>query len=210
MTPDGFTMVNMPLDALLTQGLQVNPDQIVGEPGWAKSDRWNVEAKVAGEDVDALARMTFAQRQAMFQQVLADRFGMKVHGETRELPVYALVVAKGGAKVTESKAAPDMASGGKGSLPRITPGPRDGDLTGQNVTMDVLASVLSRYVDRSVIDKTGLTGSYDLAIRWAGGADTSGPSIFTVVQEQLGLRLEPTKAPVPVIVIDHLERPREN
>jgi uncharacterized protein (TIGR03435 family) len=77
MMPDGFTMVNMPLDLLLTHGFQVDPNQTIGEPGWAKTDRWDVGAKAAGEDVAALAKMTFDQRQAMFQQVLTDRFGMK-------------------------------------------------------------------------------------------------------------------------------------
>jgi bla regulator protein BlaR1 len=207
MTPDGFTMVNMPVDILLTQGFLVGPNQIVGEPGWAKSDRWNVDAKVAGEDVAALGKLTFDQRRAMYRQVLEDSFGMKVHRETRELPVYALVVAKGGPKIKESKPDLDAEAGGK-NLPRITPGPRDGDLSGQNVSMNFLASNLSLYVDRTVIDNTGLTGRYDFAISWAGGKDTdSGPAIFTVIQEQLGLKLVPTKAPVEVVVIDHIEKP---
>jgi uncharacterized protein (TIGR03435 family) len=210
MTPDGFTMVNMPLDLLLTRGFQVDPNQIIGEPGWAKSDRWDVDAKVAGEDVAALAKMTFDPRQAMFQQVLTDRFGMKFHRETRELPVYALVVAKGGPKIKGSKPDPDAPDEGKRNPPRMTSGSRDGDISGQNVTTELLASVLSRYVDRTVVDKTGLTGTYDFAISSAGGTDTLGPSIFTTVQEQLGLKLEPTKGPVDVIVIDHIEKPIPN
>jgi uncharacterized protein (TIGR03435 family) len=162
MTPDGFIMANMPVDTLLTQGLQVDPVQIVGEPGWAKTDKWDVEAKVAPEDVVVLSKMSFDERRAMFVQVLADRFGLKVHHETRELPVYALAVAKGGRKMMESK--PDLNAPPKGEPPRMRGD--DGRIAGQGVSMEFLASVLSRIVGRTVVDKTGLTAQCDFALHW--------------------------------------------
>jgi uncharacterized protein (TIGR03435 family) len=227
MTPDGFIMANMPVDTLLTQGLQVDPGQIDGEPGWAKTDKWDVEAKVASEDVAALGKMSFDERRAMFVQVLADRFGLKAHHERRELPVYALAVAKGGPKMTESK--PDPNAPPKGGPPKMRGD--DGKIAGQGVSMEFLASVLSRIVGRTVVDKTGLTGEYDFTLQWTpeggasirtsqGGSGVSGlspgsdpgpdESIFTAIPEQLGLKLESTKAPGAVIVIDRLEKPSEN
>jgi uncharacterized protein (TIGR03435 family) len=230
MTPDGFTMANMPIDTLLTQGFQVNPNQIVDEPGWAKTDKWDIQAKVAPEDVAALGKMSFDQRRAMFVRVLTDRFGLTVQHGTRELPVYALVVAKGGLKMMESK--PDPNAPPKGAPPKMRGD--DGKISGQGVSMEFLASVLSRIVGRTVVDRTGLTTQYDFALHWtpeggaaavgpgAGGSTSdggatqpvsdagSGESIFTAIPEQLGLKLEPAKAPVDVIVIGHLEKPTEN
>lgn len=229
MTPDGFTMMNMPIDTLLTQGFQVNPNQIVQEPGWAKTDKWDVQAKVASEDVSALGKMSFDQKRSMFVQVLTDRFGLVVHHEMRELPVYALVVAKGGPKMAESKLDPNTLP--KGGPPRMRGD--DGKIAGQGVSMEFLASVLSRIVGRTVVDKTGLTAQYDFALHWTpedgaaigpgvagstsnGGVTQpasdagSGESVFTAIPEQLGLKLEPAKAPVDVTVIDHLVKPTEN
>jgi uncharacterized protein (TIGR03435 family) len=150
----------------------------------------------------------------MMQRLLADKFKLAVHNETRELPVYALVLAKGGMKF---QAAKDPNSGVRSSG-------RTGQLKGQGVTMADLAKALTRTLQtelgRVVIDQTNLTGKYDLTLKWTpsmgsppmlnGQPDTSAPDIFTAVQEQLGLKLESTKAPVPVLVVDHAELPSEN
>jgi len=155
--------------------------------------------------------------QQMVQQLLADRFKLAVHRETKELPAYALVVAKSGPKLTATK----DTGGGKGTSSG------DGHLTATGLTMarlaQTLTQILSRELGRVVIDKTGIVGEYDLSLTWtpddrsAAAANTSkdtpdlpGPSIFTALQEQLGLKLESTKAPVETLVIDHIEEPSAN
>jgi uncharacterized protein (TIGR03435 family) len=156
----------------------------------------------------------------MFREILVERFGLKVHHETRTLPVYALVVAKGGPKMTASKPQPNDPDGMPGN-----PGVLNTSLgreTGRGALIEFLAEDLSDALGRKVVDKTGLTGRYDFTLTWAPDDDAAamgssassgapqGPSLFTAVQEQLGLKLEPVKAPVDVVVIDHLEKPSEN
>jgi uncharacterized protein (TIGR03435 family) len=139
----------------------------------------------------------------LMRQILEDRFAMKSHIEKRELPVYELVIAKHGPKLKES--APGE-SGPTGMSP--------GKLSAHAYPVSGLAMSLSGVVGRVIIDKTGLTGQYDIDLTWAWrddpGSGESGPSIFTALQEQLGLKLEPAKAPIDVVVIDHIERPSEN
>jgi uncharacterized protein (TIGR03435 family) len=163
----------------------------------------------------------------MLQPVLAERFQLKVHRETRDLPVYELFVAKGGPKFHEAKAGDTYPNGIKGPDGHSGPGLmwlQDGRLTCQAVGMVELTRILSQRLGHNVLDKTGLTGKYDLAMQWPppedrpggmfdGGenaAESTGPSIFTVIQEQLGLKLESHKAPVEVLVIDHVEAPSAN
>lgn len=239
LTADGFSMSNIPVDMLLHEGLQLGPKELISEPDWAASQSWDINAKVAGEDVDALSKMSFDDRRRMFVQVLTERFGLKYHTEKRELPVYALVVAKGGPKLAEANQKPDAKNVGKSSPGKLMMGP--GRLTAEGSTTEFLANALSHQVERRVVDKTGLTGSYDFQLTWApeqGGGDASekammrgpggsgagpggapgggardpgnGASVFTALQEQLGLKLEPQKATVDVVVIDHLEKPAEN
>jgi uncharacterized protein (TIGR03435 family) len=140
----------------------------------------------------------------MEQALLADRFKLKVHIETRQLPVYALVQAKGGTKMTVAK--PDE----KAMLTGVGNGTNN-TLTGQAMTMaDLVHSPLLKPEGRMVVDQTGLTGRYDFTVKSATGADTDGPSLFTAMEEQLGLKLVSTKAAVEVIVVDHVERPDAN
>ena len=223
--PDGMIMENMPVHVLVSEGFHVFDDQVVGEPAWAKTDLWDIDAKVAPDDVAALEKLSFDQRRVMFLQIAMERFGLKVHHETRELPVYALVVAKGGVKMTPSKPFPNPPAIAKGGPGKLTMG--RGKLEAEGTTMGFVASVLSGPVGRKVVDQTGLTGAYDFTLTWtpdagmptgsggpAGAAapapDESAPSIFTAVQEQLGLKLEATRGPVDVIVVDHIEKPAEN
>jgi uncharacterized protein (TIGR03435 family) len=153
----------------------------------------------------------------MVQQMLAERFKLAVHWEKKELPVYALVVRKGGPKLTAAK---DTSGGTNTSS-------SNGKLTARGVTMkklsQTLTQILGRELGRDVIDKTGLDGRYDLVLTWSPqdnsaamttpSSDNSiaaGPSIFTALQEQLGLKLESTKGQVQTLVIDHVEQPSAN
>ncbi len=160
INPDGFSATNVNLHMLLTEGYQLDSDQILGEPGWAKTAGFDIDAKVAGEDVATLKKITFDQRRQMFQQILTERFKLAVHHERKELPVYVLSPAKGGAKLKESK--PDTSA--TGNLPKGGPGMTvvySGKITCEGTSMTFLATVLSRQLGRTVVDKTGLTARYD-------------------------------------------------
>ena len=219
MNADGFTARNVDLHNLLLQAFRLQEDdELIGEPKWASADRWDIDARVPPEEIDFLAKMNYQQRMGMFQEILAQRFALKVHHETRELPAYVLVLAKGGAKLQPSKINPDdpMIAGLPGNI-NSSRG-RVGKITATQATMSGLAEELSDASGRQVVDHTGLTGRYDFKLTWtpeedatAGTSpDPNAPSLFTAVEEQLGLRLEATKAPVEVLVIDHIERPTEN
>jgi bla regulator protein BlaR1 len=228
----GLRVTNMTFKQILAFAYDVRDFQISGGPGWITSDRYNIQAhpEHASDDQAAagdIRNMTDEQRKTLDQQVrermrtlLADRFQLAMHRETKESPVYALVVAKGGSKLKENT----DASGGRQGL-----GMRRGQLTGTAAPLPMLATVLSNMVGRPVIDKTGLTGKYDFELQWTPdpgqtlvpGAlspgpdappppDPNGPTLFTAVQEQLGLRLESQKGPVDLIVIDGVEKPSEN
>jgi uncharacterized protein (TIGR03435 family) len=218
---DGFTATNIQLHDLLKFAFQLQEDQeLLGEPKWTTSDRWDIEGRVAAEDIDALAKMNFHDRLGMFQTILTERFGLQVHHEKRALGVYELVVAKGGPKMTPSKPRVEDSS--------VVPGdpgvlnPSHGREFGRGTMMEFLAEDLSDVLGRRVVDRTGLAGRYDFDLTWtpddsaaatAGAAASGaaqGPSLFTAVQEQLGLKLEPVKAPIDVVVIDHLEKPAQN
>jgi uncharacterized protein (TIGR03435 family) len=226
LTPDGFSAQNVAVHMLLLEGHQLNADQLVGEPAWTKNENFDIEAKVAGPDVATLGKLSFNQRRAMFRQILVEQFKLATHTETRQLPVYVLTVAKGGPKFKEH--VPDPAhperENGQG---RFNVGPDR--ITTQGTTMAYFLSFLAQKVGRTFEDKTGLTGRYDITLKWTpddagGGASQaktdgagtssqpadSGLSIFTAIQEQLGLKLESAKGPVQVLVIDHIERPAEN
>jgi uncharacterized protein (TIGR03435 family) len=205
----------------LLQAFRLQEDQqLVGEPKWTSSDRWDIDARIAAEDIAALGKLSYHQRLDMFQAILTERFGLKVHHEMRDLPVFELVVAKGGPKMTPSKPTPNDVAGIEGAPGELNSS--RGRETGRGTIMEFLAEDLSEELGRKVVDHTGMTGRYDFTLTWtpddsaaatagtAASGAAQGPSLFTAVQEQLGLKLEPAKAPVDVIVIDHLEKPAEN
>jgi uncharacterized protein (TIGR03435 family) len=224
-TPDGVRIENGSLLMIIraAYGLFNSlDDKFLNIPGWAKTERFNIEAKVSPADVEEYKKLTMAQRQLMIQALLADRFKLQAHRETKEQPVYLLVVAKSGSKLGEAK--PGEGNEAGGSMKRS----RD-QLEGAGVVMSQLVSALTQVASRTVVDRTGLTGRYDFTLHWTPDeegvtalkpADSTqpaneavaamGPSIFTAVQEQLGLRLEPAKGPVECLVIDHVEQPSEN
>jgi uncharacterized protein (TIGR03435 family) len=229
---DGYSATNISLKMLLQAAYGIRQDLISGVPGWADSARYDIDAKVAGSDVDALKKLSPEQRRAMLKPVLEERFKLKVHTETKELPVYELVVAKGGSKLKEATPGDTYANGIKGpdgtghaGMMRVS----RGELTGQALPIASLVNMLAQQLQRTVIDKTGLTGNYDFGLQWTeensdpmfkgpdGGPprtepapDASGPSIFTALQEQLGLKLQSTKGPVETLVVDSVAMPSEN
>jgi len=215
---------NLTLRMLIGTAYRVQEFQISGGPGWIASDRFDVEGKAEDPKAD------FDQLRLMLRSLLEDRFKLKLHRETTESPVYALVVGKDGPKIRSSadQTSPDV----NGPSPPEATGPNHGafrfapgSMIGNAVHLSLFTRFLSQRLDRLVIDKTKLTGRFDIQLQWTpdigenpldlGGnaippADPSRPSIFAAIQEQLGLRLEPTKAPVEVLVIDHVEKPSAN
>jgi uncharacterized protein (TIGR03435 family) len=222
----GPAMIISPIDSDRIIVANASPHEIVGEaygirlhdlitgmPSWADSDAYDIEAKVAAADLPAFHKLLPGQRNPMLQPLLADRFHLKVHFETRTLPAYALLVSKGGPKLKEIE--PGILSNGLKD-----PGGIDMNrtqLTATGSSMQGLAHVLQMQLGRPVVDRTGLTGNYDFALKFApvqssatSDDASAAPSLFTAVQEQLGLKLESVKTPVQVLVVEHIERPTEN
>jgi uncharacterized protein (TIGR03435 family) len=230
-TTGRLTLENVPLRVMVSVAYKTRPSQILGGPAWSDSAMFDVQGKAA--EAAGTDTMLF-----MLQALLEDRFQLKIHHETREGPVYELTIAKGGYRLKPSRGcvpfdpnhlprqtAPGevqvnycgrMSRGGDGSR-RTVEGtgvdmtPRIGLLTPS------IIGFLSEVLDRTVIDKTGLTGAFDFRLEWASqrasaeqSDDAGAPSIFTAVQEQLGLRLEAGKGPVNYLVIDHAEKPSGN
>ncbi len=210
ITPGRMVAKNMPLNLLIQQAYGVRDFQITGGPKWMDNERFDIEAKIEGQPDKK-------QLMAMMQALLAERFHAKFHRETKELPVYNLVVAKNGPKLLASPA---------GQRPGITRMGR-GVIGGQGLPVEAIAASLANVIRRSVIDKTGLTGQYDFKLEWtpdadegsgprdinpnrADAADSTGVSIFTALQEQAGLKLEPSKGPVEILIIDSIEKPTAN
>jgi uncharacterized protein (TIGR03435 family) len=218
-TPDGLKITNLSLMAIVREALGLDPTRIVSAPGVVKAGgNFDIEAKVSPEDV---AKFKGPERKQMVISLLEERCGLKYHHEMRELPEYELVVAKGGVKMTSSKV--DAANG--------TWRARPGHIESTGTGMSDLAGILSKQLGRTVRDETGLIGNYDYRLAWmpddvpqamtkAGSLEASGgaasvtdalaPSLFTALREQLGLRLQATKGPVDVVVIDELQPPSAN
>ena len=207
------------LEWLITWSYDVYSDHIYGKPQWLDSVRYDIVANGPQESEAAVRRSgQISPLQQMMQARLAERFKLVGHRETRELPMYALVVARSGLKVRLTEAPGIM-----GQNPFSMPG--RGRLIGTGVSAEMLAKVLSNQLGRSVQDQTGLRGIFDFKLEWApdpqtGGAEGAPPepvdlrtgrSLFSAIQEQLGLKLEARKGTVEVLVIDHIERtPTEN
>jgi uncharacterized protein (TIGR03435 family) len=220
---DGLFGTNMPAKGWIQIAYGVKGFQIAG-PDWISFEKFDIHAK-------AESASSARQKLLMLQSLLADRFKLTLHRETREQSVYALVVGRRGLKMKPSKDqtlwAGDFPDGSPDGRPLTGGGLREfapGQLVGEAVPMTMFVNLLAGPLDRPVINKTGLTGRYDIDLRYTPGsgqapsadaeqsvqADASGASLFTAIQEQLGLKLESTKGPVEVLVIDHVERPSEN
>jgi uncharacterized protein (TIGR03435 family) len=215
---DSFHATNMSIRQMLVYSFGIRDGLISGLPGWAESARFDILAKIV--DYDQKVKLSREQRRSMLGVVLTERFHLKDHTEIKQLPVYELTVGKGGPKF---KPNPATVPGGD-ALPNDGP-PRGGtginlsngtaSLTGNTVPMSILATDLSEQLDRTVIDRTGLNGLYDFHLSWTADnaspvAEDAPPSLFTALQDQLGLRLQPGKGPVKTLVVDHLEMPAGN
>jgi uncharacterized protein (TIGR03435 family) len=224
-TPDGFKMVNIGLVQLIEFAYGLNnatDEQVSGLPGWAKDAHFDLEAKVGEDDLAAYKELKDDQKSAMLAGVLEDRFKMKAHRESRELPIYNLVVAKGGPKLKAADPADTYEKGMKFGDKLAGPGAMsmqmDGNATHaefQGCTLDRLVPTLTNAMGRKVVDRTGLTGKYDFSFVYTpeeakDDANAKAPHLLTALQEQLGLKLEPAKGPVDSVVVDHVEQPTEN
>lgn len=229
ISPDRFQATGMTLKELIKIAWNLNyaaNDQVAGGPPWVSTTRFDLDAK---EDVALSAEIAKLPRQqqgeqvrAMLRDLITQRFHLELHHETRQLTVYDLIVAKGGPKLLPAADPSTAKTTDKPSKPsrwiRIA---GVGDLEGYSADISTLVTVLSMQPEvggRLVLDKTGLTGSYDFTLKWTPdiflGANESaanaGPSLFTALQEELGLRLESARAPVDQIVIDAVSPPVAN
>ena len=194
-----FSVENCTLSFIIQQAYGLRDFELIGGPQWVldgNGSRYDIQAK-------ATANTSDDQLKLMAQTLLADRFQLKVHREMRPVPVYALVIAKSGPKLQTPK---------PGERPNIESYP--GFMSGTNVPMSSFIEEYSGKVDRPVIDKTEFSGHFDFTLRWTpdapGHADPSFGFIFTEIQAQLGLRFDPQKLPIEVLVIDHVEQPSAN
>lgn len=210
------------LNTLIAAAYNLSPKAISGGPAWIDSDHYDILAKAPGE-----VRPNLDEQMAMLRKLLADRFKLTFHREQKEMSIYALTVAKSesrknGSKLKESAVSPDDTPIGPPPLIFVVTPPVV-RLPGRYATMAELASVFQRGVlDRPVVDKTGLAGRYDFDLEFTPDetqfsgmlgrppGDSPAPGLFAAIQQQLGLRLEATKGPVDVLVVDRAERPSAN
>ena len=233
-----FTASNVTLRMLIRQAWRIQDFQIVGGPGWLGSDRFDIVAKADGNPGPTPPGGPPGPLELMVQSMLQERFRLALHNDTREMPIYALTLARTDGRLGPQLKKSDVdcaafAGRGRGGPP---PGPPlfterpmcgmrigPGTLSAGGISLSQLANNISNFVQRTVVDKTGLSGSVDVDLTWTPdqipqgvappGApplppiDPNGPSIFTAVQEQLGLKLESQRGPVDVLVIDRVEPP---
>jgi uncharacterized protein (TIGR03435 family) len=233
-TADGLR-ANSTVISMIQSAYAVDADRISGAQGWITSEKFSIDAKMEISVADELNKLSTderdAVRQRMLRTLLAERFKLSVRTESKELPVYELVIAKSGLKIQEAKPGDTYADGIKGGSGKGLGGDlmvgfgSTGNVRAQGIEIGTFAQGLTKYLKRSVVDKTGLTGRYDFTLHYApetraqapsggatdnGASDPAGPSLFTAIQEQLGLKLDAKKDPLAIIVIEHVERPSGN
>jgi uncharacterized protein (TIGR03435 family) len=208
-----FSASNQTLRALITLAYGVQSLQIVGAPDWIAVEPWDVVAR-AGRDLPPQPPGQPAPDLLMLRALLEDRFRLVARRDTRELPIYALMQARNDGRLGLRRASGDACCGVRGDGMSGA----NASFRGESASMTEFARTLSGQVQRIVVDRTGLTGQWDFDLRFTpprfattpSAALTDSPSIFTALQEQLGLRLEATTGPVEVLVIERVERPSEN
>ncbi len=235
---DGLTVLNIPLLPLFYTAFGMGKGQIVGAPEWLNSERYDINAKIDHDTSEELKKLSAddrkAARQQMLQNLFVDRCNLKYHRDTKDMQVYNLVIGKNGPKIQPSKDV-GAAAPSPNAANNVRVG-RGGVVEFHALPMAALVQILSQQLGATVVDKTGLTGMYDFTWQFgpdagpgrgaadsqpppgsgAGGGgpvaslDSGGASVFTQVQELLGLKLESSKGPVEIIVIDHIERPSAN
>jgi bla regulator protein blaR1 len=235
---DAISFHGSPIRIVLENAFGVEDDRILGAPSWVNTNRYDIEAKVSPEDAPKLDKLKGRDRDAMLIPMLTERFNLRYHHETRELQVYALMVAKSGPKLIKGEPLPPGGPKPADGAP-VDPAKehfrimsRPGHIEADSVPMEVLADPLTRILGHQVVDKTGLVGNYNFTLQWtpenplpptlgAAGTpsslehaenanDAANVSLFTAIQEQLGLKLESEKSSVDVIVIDHIDPPSPN
>ena len=192
-----FAVTNVTLEFLICLAYAVDDSQIADAPGWLTSQYYDVDAKP-----EEGVLLSYEEVRPRLQKLLAQRFKLQTHTQMHDVAGYALVVAKGGPKLKPSTS---LAQTGGFMLPNR--------LWNENATMEMLSAMLARPVHRPVVDQTGIKGSFDINLNFApeGATDSSLPSVFTALQEKLGLRLENRKVPQETLVIEHVERvPADN
>ncbi|HKO18110.1 MAG TPA: TIGR03435 family protein [Acidobacteriaceae bacterium] len=193
-------------EAMLIVGYGVHKKQIENAPEWVRTAEWDVSG-----ETDLMGEPDAQQVRSLVRKLLKERFGLMLHRQQREMEVFALTMAKGGAKLKASTGDPN-------ALANEYEHENGGEATVafKNAPVNLLVTILDFRADKPVVDKTGLTGRYDFTMRYTidetrVAADASGaPGLFTAIQEQLGLKLEAVKAPADVLVIDKVERPGAN
>jgi uncharacterized protein (TIGR03435 family) len=193
-----LTATNITVRELIRSAYGVRDYQIGRVPAWVDSARFDIAAKsVSGSN-------SLNDEKSLVRELLAERYQLATHQEARQMPVYWLIVAKGGPKLAPHNDAGPKLRGGCGRL------------VGRRVTTDAIATILSRQLDREVVNRTSLAGEYDMQLNFTpdagpcGAPDDQGASIYTALQQQLGLKLEPAKGPVQFLVIDRVEKPAGN
>jgi uncharacterized protein (TIGR03435 family) len=211
--PGGHLLANAPARLLLMNAYGVQFSQLAGAPDWLSSEIWSVDARAAGSP-------TRDELMLMLQSLLEERFHLKVLHENREIPVFALTVARNGAKLPAPKEGacatpvpgrPEPAAPPCGRV-RISMSPGGVLMEGGSAPMPELARVLAIPLGRPVVDRTALIGPYDIHLEFSDDAslEATNSGIFTAIQEQLGLKLASAKAPMDVLVIDRIDRPTAN
>ncbi len=226
---DGLTARDVTLRSLIAEAYgfslgDLRDQQLIGAPAWAGTQLFDIRAKVDSADVAKLKALTEAAtmmvevrqmvsrtptlRMVMLQRLLEDRFHLKVHYEQKVMPLYELTVAKGGVRMKAAQSTDPN----HGSMSMDA-----GKVQGENAPMAFIPVILALVLERPVEDKTGVEGNYDFEMHWtpmtgtqANDSDESLPSLFTAVQEQMGLKLKAGRGPVWVVVVDHAEMPSEN
>lgn len=193
-------IANEPVKLLIRVAFQLQNTQIVGGPAWLDTDRFDIEAKTGRPE-----KVSPAQMSPLMLNLLTERFHLKFHRETKELTVDALVVAKGGPKF-KAKAEGEVAA------MNTSGGPKRSKAAATAISMELLAQYIGNRLGRVVVDKTGLDDAYDFTLDWSPDEvpDSPAPPLISALRDQLGLRLEPLKSPVQVLVIDSIEKPSGN
>ena len=203
---------NVTVKSLLLNAFEILPEQIVGAPGWVDSETFDIDANAEYDASASLAKEAQATRQRL-QSLLADRFGLEFHRETKQLQTYALIVGKKGPKLTP-------ASNPEHSSTHTS----NGHMDAKGISMEHLARSLAGWLGRPVVNETGLEAKFDLTLDFEperavklntsntpiAGVDSSKPTLMTAVQDQLGLKLESRRSPVEMLVVDRISRPSEN
>jgi uncharacterized protein (TIGR03435 family) len=232
---NGIWFTGVSTQILIRRAFGVEDDRIFGLPSWAKSDRYDIQARISEPDVPKWNALNQPQQNAALLPILTQRFNLKFHHEVRVIPIYVLDIDKGRSKLHEAKVGNTYINGlkgpdgvlGRAGVYAMT----NGRVTGQGIPMEDLIFLLSNLqLGHAIVDKTGLAGRYDITLHWNSegepfvnarslgvdsrsddrGPDTDAPSLFTALREQLGLKLELKKLSMDVVVIDHIEVPSKN